>query len=82
MNQTSVGWPNVVGVFHESCPKQCDYNLLESMSDGTKTGPRFWCGLAWAGGKERLRHLWDAQMVVKDKNINNVVECPDFLVGL
>ena len=38
------GWPNVVGVFHKSCPKQRASYLLESTSDGTKTGPRFWCG--------------------------------------
>ena len=44
MSQTSVGWPNVVGVFHKSCPKQRASYLLESTSDGTKTGPRFWCG--------------------------------------
>ena len=38
------GWPNVVGVFHKSCPKQRASYLLESTSDGTKTGPRFGCG--------------------------------------
>ena len=38
------GWPNVVGVFHKSCPKQRASYLLESTSDKTKTGPRFGCG--------------------------------------
>ena len=48
MSQTGVahvGWPNVVGVFHKSCPKQRASYLLESTSDGTKTGPRFGCGV-------------------------------------